>query len=256
MKKRLLFVKLVLLISYCSFSQSVGIGTTAPDASAALDITATNRGLLIPRMNMVSINAIVNPARGLLVYDSVANQLMVNIGAPLTPNWQAITGNNSSGGWNLTGNNGINPSTQFMGTTDNQPLRFRINNIRVGELHPATGNIFWGLRAGQANTGGTNNIAIGFESLLNNIVASNNTAVGASSLSSNTIGQANTAIGSSSLIDNTTGEANTAIGTESLFSNTTGGVNTATGFQSLFSNTTGNSNTATGVQSLFFNTEG
>src|SRR4030095_2195510 len=113
--KRLLLSHVLLIVTYCSFSQSVGIGTTTPDASAALDITATNRGLLIPRMNLTSINAIINPARGLLVYDSAANQLMVNIGLPAVPNWQPLAGN-SSGGWLLAGNNGTNPADQFVGT--------------------------------------------------------------------------------------------------------------------------------------------
>src|SRR5258706_8868399 len=143
MKKRLLVLHIFLLISILSlpndsFSQSIGIGTTTPDASAALDITATNKGLLIPRINIASINAIVNPARGLLVYDSVTNQLMANTGTPAAPNWQPIAGNSSAGGWSLTGNSGINPVNQFIGITDNQPLRFRTNNIQAGELHPVT----------------------------------------------------------------------------------------------------------------------
>src|SRR5678810_1112115 len=106
LKRGLFILQFLFLAAYCSFSQSVGIGTITPDPSAALDITATNKGLLIPRMNINSINAIVNPARGLLVYDSVVNQLMVNIGTPLTANWQSVASNgNSVGGWNLTGNN-------------------------------------------------------------------------------------------------------------------------------------------------------
>ena len=67
MKKGLLILQFFLLITYCSFSQGVGIGTPTPDPSAALDITSFNKGLLIPRMNSNSINAIVNPAQGLLV---------------------------------------------------------------------------------------------------------------------------------------------------------------------------------------------
>ena len=34
----------------------------------------------------------------------------------------------SGGGWSLTGNAGINPLTQFLGTTDNNPLVFKVNN--------------------------------------------------------------------------------------------------------------------------------
>jgi hypothetical protein len=68
---RLLALYVLLFISILglpkgSFSQGVGVGTVTPDASAVLDITATNKGLLIPRMSLASINSIVNPARGLL----------------------------------------------------------------------------------------------------------------------------------------------------------------------------------------------
>ena len=75
------------LMVYSSFAQGVGIGTATPDGSAALDITSATKGLLIPRMNANSINAIVNPANGLMVYDSQTNQLKVNIGTPAAPNW-------------------------------------------------------------------------------------------------------------------------------------------------------------------------
>src|SRR6187402_408314 len=110
-KRGIFILQFLFLAAYCSFSQSVGIGTITPDPSAALDITATNKGLLIPRMNINSINAIVNPARGLLVYDSAANQLMVNIGNAAIPNWQPVVSNgNGGGGWSLLGNNGTNPA--------------------------------------------------------------------------------------------------------------------------------------------------
>src|SRR5678816_2469324 len=56
MKKRLFILQFLFFAAYCSSSQSVGIGTTTPDPSAALDITATNKGLLIPRMNINSVS--------------------------------------------------------------------------------------------------------------------------------------------------------------------------------------------------------
>src|SRR5688500_17790376 len=100
MKKRLLGVSLSLLVSMSLLSQGIGIGTTTPDISAALDVTATNKGLLIPRMNTNGILAIPTPARGLLVYDSLINQLMVNTGTPNTPVWQPVASSNSNG-WSL-----------------------------------------------------------------------------------------------------------------------------------------------------------
>ena len=128
MKKKLLGVSLSLLVSISLLSQGIGIGTTTPDISAALDVTAINKGVLIPRMNTSSILAIPTPARGLLVYDSLTNQLMVNTGRPTAPVWQPVASNNG-GSWSLAGNTGTNPANQFVGTTDNRQLRFKVNNI-------------------------------------------------------------------------------------------------------------------------------
>src|SRR5204862_8142383 len=114
---------------------------------------------------------------GLFVYDSVAKQLMEKIGSAAIPNWQAIVNGNSSGAWSLTGNNNINPANQFLGTADNQPLRFRINNIKAGEIN-SSGNIFLGLRAGQSNTSGFSNVAIGTDALKTNTSIGNLIAIG------------------------------------------------------------------------------
>ena len=46
----------------------LGIGTNSPNASAMLDVTATNKGLLLPRMTNTQKNAISNPATGLIIF--------------------------------------------------------------------------------------------------------------------------------------------------------------------------------------------
>ena len=191
MKKKLLTVQILLMLSCCSFSQGIAIGAATPDSSAVLDMTNTAKGLLIPRMRTNTILTISNPARGLLVYDTLANQLMVNKGTRTIPNWQPIVSVNP--GWELAGNGGTNPATHYIGTTDNQPLFFRINDIHAGELNAGTRNVFFGLRAGQFDSIGISNIGIG-----------------ADALRSNTTGNANTANGDSSLFFNTTGNLNTA----------------------------------------------
>ena len=85
MKRNLLFFCIIFLCTYKPFAQTVGIGTSAPDTSAALDVTHAAKGLLIPRMITNSVLAIPKPAKGLLVFDSLANQLMVNLGSPTSP---------------------------------------------------------------------------------------------------------------------------------------------------------------------------
>jgi hypothetical protein len=69
------FVILLFIVHLSSFIFStsaraqgnVGIGTTAPDASALLDLTSLSRGFLVPRMTQSQRNAITLPATGLLV---------------------------------------------------------------------------------------------------------------------------------------------------------------------------------------------
>jgi hypothetical protein len=60
----------LILFSLFSYSQNIGIGTSTPHASAALEIKDSTKGILIPRMTMVQRNAIANPAEGLMVYQT------------------------------------------------------------------------------------------------------------------------------------------------------------------------------------------
>jgi uncharacterized protein (DUF697 family) len=52
----------------------IGIGTTSPAPSAALEVSSTgnNKGILIPRINATQKAAIASPAEGLLVYQTTA----------------------------------------------------------------------------------------------------------------------------------------------------------------------------------------
>ena len=65
--KKIIILLLSLLIGSLSFAQ-VGIGTTTPDHSAALDVESTNKGFLPPRMTEADRNAITTPAAGLIVW--------------------------------------------------------------------------------------------------------------------------------------------------------------------------------------------
>ena len=66
MKK--ILATLIALNIFVHVNSQVGIGTTTPNQSSALDITDSTKGLLIPRMTIVKRNAIISPAVGLMVY--------------------------------------------------------------------------------------------------------------------------------------------------------------------------------------------
>jgi trimeric autotransporter adhesin len=237
-------VVFILVVCNASFAQ-VGIGTTTPHASSQLDVTSTSKGLLIPRMTTAQRMGIASPATGLQVFDTDTKSVWFYNGTA----WSQLS--IGSNGWNLTGNAATNPSTNFIGTTDNQPLRFRVNNMWAGEIQPTNANVFFGLGSGQSNTIGSNNTANGHLVLYSNTTGSNNTASGIRALYSNTTGNNNTGNGAFTLFYNTTGSSNTANGYYALVSNTTGNNNTAMGVDVLNGNTTASQNTGIGNSALF-----
>ncbi len=176
-----------------------------------------------------------------------------------------------NGSWSTTGNTGIDPASNFIGTTDDQALIFKVNNLQAGKI--STGNnTFYGLEAGVSTSGqyntaigyhafnsiasGYSNTAVGAFALQSNTTGYKNIAVGGSALSDNTSGHSNIAVGGSALSDNTTGHQNTAMGYVALENNTTGIWNIAIGSNALRDNITGNSNIAVGVLALARNTSG
>ena len=91
-----IIVSLLLLLTTGTYSQNVGIGTTTPAASAALEIKNTNKGLLIPRVHLVSAadnTTIPAPAVSLLVYNtnaslSTGTGYYFNNGTATVPAWE------------------------------------------------------------------------------------------------------------------------------------------------------------------------
>ena len=68
-------------------SGNVGIGTSAPNASAILDAQSTTKGVRFPNMTTTQKNAVSSPAAGLVVFDTTLAKLCVYSGSA----WQTIT---------------------------------------------------------------------------------------------------------------------------------------------------------------------
>src|SRR5690554_142620 len=151
----------------------VGIGTTTPHESSILDVESTDKGILIPRLTTAERDAIAPPAdgRGLLVYNTDTSTFWYFDGAI----WIELK--TDFEGWLLEGNAGTNPATNFLGTTDDQPLNFRVNDIRAG--HISADNIFFGMSSGVAvNHNGYHNTVVGHQALMQNINGKRNVALG------------------------------------------------------------------------------
>jgi trimeric autotransporter adhesin len=131
-------------------AQNVGINGTGalPASSAMLDVAASNKGVLMPRVALTSttdVATIVSPATSLMVY----NTATASTGATaVTPGyyyfdgtkWISLEGTNGKN-WSLLGNAGTNASTNFLGTTDNVDLVFKANNFETMRMLASNGNV-------------------------------------------------------------------------------------------------------------------
>ncbi|MGB3948718.1 MAG: hypothetical protein WBM13_12090 [Bacteroidia bacterium] len=64
------FIFLNVFFNHLKAQDNVGIGTNTPDVSAKLELYSPNKGLLVPRMSTVGMNAIASPANSLLIYNT------------------------------------------------------------------------------------------------------------------------------------------------------------------------------------------
>ena len=272
MKKNLLIV----LTLFCGtvFAQkleNVGIGTLKPDPSALLDLNSTSKGLLLPRMTQAQRNAIQKPAAGLIVFQTDQSVGVYTFDGTTWQSNAKTDAVNTPGAWPLQG--ATVDGTDFIGTLNDMPLKFKVFNQNAGLIDPVDGNTgigfltLTGVTTGKYNTAigmtamrylstGTNNVGVGVSSLLNNLGGNNNVSVGPFAMISNTNGSFNTSVGSSSLYSNISGIQNVALGLNSLYNNSTGSYNSGFGSYSLNKNTVGEYNTAVGFSSLNENTTG
>lgn len=255
---------------------AINVTGTASDSSAMLDVSSITKGLLIPRMNSVQRTSILNPANGLIVFDTGCQCFYYFISTgPSSGAWrQLVADATNSTLYDIDGDSyltfaydGAHDDTLYVLIEETE--RYRItakaiepmnndesvfigegagfNDNGIGMKH----NLFIGYHAGYYTVSNGSNTAVGYYSLSAN-TASFNTAFGSSSLRNNTSGTFNTAVGVSSQMMNTTGSSNTSLGYQSLmFSKGSG--NVAIGQQALSNDTLGNYNVAVGYRSMNYN---
>lgn len=171
MKNNFFFILVFLIVNSSFLNAQIGIGTITPNASAILDLSSTIKGFLIPRMQTSQRNLIINPARGLVIYNTTNNVLEAYSGPIEAPSWVGITG--AKGGTGLTG--AIGPTRTFL--TVDQSMINSANGVN-SSVDGGNNNIANGAQA--AVLGGSHNLAGGVNSGV--IGGNNNKAIGASSV--------------------------------------------------------------------------
>jgi microcystin-dependent protein len=149
--------KLTLLIftayTFNATAQSnIGMNTTSPDASALLDITANNRGLLIPRLALTASNVaapVTTPALSLLIFNTATAGIAPNDVKPGYYYWNGTkwVGIGTGNAWELLGNSGTTAGTNFIGTTDAQDLVVKTNNVENMRISNTSWNVGIGTNA-------------------------------------------------------------------------------------------------------------
>ena len=143
MKRSLLVFALVTFVySVHPLFAQVGIGTATPNSSAALDLTSTSSGLLVPRMTTAQRTAISSPATGLMIYqtDGTAG-FYYNSGTSGTPVWSFVQ-NSGNANVTLQGNTfnsasqlvQLNASTQLPAVSGVQLTLLNATNLASGTV--------------------------------------------------------------------------------------------------------------------------
>lgn len=124
--------KLLTLLAFCFpfliNAQNIGIGTNTPDASALLDISSTQKGLLVPRMSSTERASILSPAVGLVVFDNTTYSFWVFRG-DINGGWQELI-TSLDKHWDRLGANVYNTNNGNVGIgTNTPPQKLSINDI-------------------------------------------------------------------------------------------------------------------------------
>jgi hypothetical protein len=230
-----------------TYNSNTGVFTTGPNSIPVVPALSISGNVLSsgPVTNSVTVPS----------YTAGAGLVLTGVSPNFTLGTTS-TGSNTS--WSTLGNTATIDGTNFIGTTDNIALNFRVNNQKSGRIDPVAtkGTTSFGYTAMNALTTGVQNSAFGYEAMKNNTTGSYNTGLGVSSLFSSVSGANNTAVGYYSMYFNTGGHNNTAVGGQALMSNTTGSNNVAVGYEALYTNDPGVNNTAMGYFSLANNFNG
>jgi len=174
---------------YSIYTPNAGLAASATTATVANSVSAgsvTAAGIASGQV-VKSLNSL---------HDSVT--IAAGNNTTLTPSGQTLTLSTPTD-WHIGGNLGTTAGTSFIGTTDNQPLEFKVNNNRALRLEPQLDSVnVIGGHSANAAIGGVEGVAIGgggtvvspntVAANFSTIAGGNNNVIEASTLGFNTVG--------------------------------------------------------------------
>ncbi|MEO6833710.1 MAG: hypothetical protein ABI378_13865, partial [Chitinophagaceae bacterium] len=207
--KKLLLVGL-LLTPVIGFAQlKIGNNPATIDPSSILELENPNKALYMTRVSLTStsdVTTVPAPKAGMMVYNTnttitATNPVYLSSGVGVYyfdgTGW-VYAGTNLAGNnfWNINGNNNVADGVNFLGTTNNVALNFRVFNQKAGRID-LSGNAIYGYQAGSTMaTGGTlDNTLIGSSAGAATTTGIKNTGVGSQALQNNGIGYNNVGVG-------------------------------------------------------------
>lgn len=142
---------LLILMSYNLLAQT-GIGTTSPDASAKLDVSATNKGFLPPRISLtgtLDVSTIVNPATGLVIYNTSTAGTTPNNVLPGYYFWDGSKWNGLVSQSSLNAFSGYNPN--YAQSNASSVTKSAVGDIVVSQSITTSGRPIQIIATGDAN---------------------------------------------------------------------------------------------------------
>jgi hypothetical protein len=137
MKRILLIIALVATAAGSAFAQiKLGDNPGNLNANALLELESSSKGLLLPRMTTAQVATMTSPPDGMMVFNTDSTCICIRRSGV----WRSLCAEGNGQPWSTTGNSNTDPTSNFVGTKDNQALVFRTNNAEVMRML-TSGNI-------------------------------------------------------------------------------------------------------------------
>ncbi|NIG56882.1 hypothetical protein [Chitinophaga sp. Cy-1792] len=130
LSRYLLLIVLFITMAPAAFAQlKIGDNPATINQSSLLELESLRQGLLLPRIPDTTVTPLNGAPDGMIIYFTKTASLLVRRNGY----WSKLADSLSvsANNWQLAGNANTNPATNYIGTSDNQPLSIRTNGTEA-----------------------------------------------------------------------------------------------------------------------------